>query len=238
MSSRTDSVAGSPRPWRDLWLPIAAAASMTAALWLVFVVVPSERVQGVVQRIFYFHVHLAWMAFGGFVVTAGASVAYLARGSRVADRLAEASAEVGLVFTSLVLITGPLWARPIWGVWWTWDPRLTMTVVLWAIYASYLMLRRLGGRDEVILRYAAVLGVVGVLDIPLLIVAIRLWRGIHPAVMLSEDPDAGLTDPIMIWTFAVTGVALALLFAWLVALRMQFAALDDEVEALTAEDLA
>lgn len=211
---------------------------MTAALWLVFVVVPSERVQGVVQRIFYFHVHLAWMAFGGFVVTAGASVAYLARGSRVADRLAEASAEVGLVFTSLVLITGPLWARPIWGVWWTWDPRLTMTVVLWAIYASYLMLRRLGGRDEVILRYAAVLGVVGVLDIPLLIVAIRLWRGIHPAVMLSEDPDAGLTDPIMIWTFAVTGVALALLFAWLVALRMQFAALDDEVEALTAEDLA
>ncbi len=238
MSSRTDSVAGSPLPWRDLWLPIAAAASMTAALWLVFVVVPSERVQGVVQRIFYFHVHLAWMAFGGFVVTAGASVAYLARGSRVADRLAEASAEVGLVFTSLVLITGPLWARPIWGVWWTWDPRLTMTVVLWAIYASYLMLRRLGGRDEVILRYAAVLGVVGVLDIPLLIVAIRLWRGIHPAVMLSEDPDAGLTDPIMIWTFAVTGVALALLFAWLVALRMQFAALDDEVEALTAEDLA
>ncbi len=238
MSSRTDSVAGSPRPWRDLWLPIAAAASMTAALWLVFVVVPSERVQGVVQRIFYFHVHLAWMAFGGFVVTAGASVAYLARGSRVADRLAEASAEVGLVFTSLVLITGPLWARPIWGVWWTWDPRLTMTVVLWAIYASYLMLRRLGGRDEVILRYAAVLGVVGVLDIPLLIVAIRLWRGIHPAVMLSEDPDAGLTDPIMMWTFAVTGVALALLFAWLVALRMQFAALDDEVEALTAEDLA
>ncbi len=235
MSSRTDRPAGALLPWRDVWLPAATAVAMAVALWLVFVVVPSERVQGTVQRIFYFHVHLAWMAFGGFVVTAGASVAYLARGQRAADRLAEASAEVGLLYTTLVLVTGPLWARPIWGVWWTWDPRLTMTVVLWAIYASYLMLRRLGGRDEVILRYAAVLGVVGVLDIPLLIVAIRLWRGVHPAVLLAKDADAGLADPMMVQTLIVAGIALALLFAWLVVLRMQFSALDDEVEALSAE---
>src|SRR5690606_6398941 len=142
--------------------------------------------------------------FGGFLVVSVASAWYLANGSRTADRLALASAEVGMLYTTLVLVTGPIWAKPIWGVWWTWDPRLTMTVVLWTIYAGYLMLRRLAGGDETILRYAAVLGIVGSLDIPLLVLAIRLWRGIHPAVMLSDDPDAGIKDPWMTWTFVTS----------------------------------
>lgn len=221
--------------WRDVVLPVATGITMLAAIVMVFLLVPSDRAQGVVQRIFYFHVNLAWMCFAGFVVVSIASAWYLATGSRGADRLALASAEVGMLYTTLMLITGPLWAKPIWGVWWTWDPRLTMTVVLWTIYAGYLMLRRLAGGDETILRYAAVLGIVGSLDIPLLVLAIRLWRGIHPAVMLSEDPDAGIKDPMMTWTFLMAMVALGLLFAWLVWLRVRYERIDERLAALHAE---
>lgn len=225
----------SHRLWRDTLLPWLTCLAMLAAIYMIFVAVPSERDQGVVQRIFYFHVNLAWMAFAGFAFVAVASAWFLRTGSRRADRLALANAEVGMLYTTLVLVTGPLWARPIWGVWWTWDPRLTMTVVLWAIYAAYLMLRRLGGQDDTILRYAAVLGIVGSLDIPLLVIAVRLWRGIHPAVMLSEEPDSGLKDPTMIWTLVVSGVALALLFTWLVSLRARLAEVDETVTSLQLE---
>jgi heme exporter protein C len=223
------------RTWQDTILPWLTCASMLAAIFMVFVLVPSERDQGVVQRIFYFHVNLAWMAFGGFAMVAGMSIWFLRSGDRRADRLAHANAEVGMLFTTLVLVTGPIWARPIWGVWWTWDPRLTMTIVLWSIYAAYLMLRRLGGEDDTILRYAAVLGIVGALNIPLLVLAVRLWRGIHPAVMLSEDPDAGLKDPLMGWTLLVSGIALALLFTWLVSLRARLLAVDETVAAMHLE---
>lgn len=234
MSLKTEP--GRAHPWRDTALPALTGIFMLAAIILIFFVVPNEKVQGVTQRIFYFHVHLAWMAFGGFVFVAIASVQFLRTGSQRASQLALANAEVGLLFTTLVLVTGSIWARPIWGVWWTWDPRLTMSIVLWAIYAAYLMLRRVGHGDETIQRYAAVLGIVGTLDIPLLILAIRLWRGIHPAVMLSDDPEAGLRDVTMIWALAISGVALALLFTWLVSLRARYAAIDDKLEALHLED--
>src|SRR5262245_60113601 len=122
-----------PRLWRDRVLPAATGVLMLAAIAMVFLLVPSEREQGVVQRIFYFHVAVAWICFTGFAVVAGASIWFLARASEAADRLAHASAEVSLLYTTLVLVTGPIWARPIWGTWWTWDPRLTMTVVLWTL---------------------------------------------------------------------------------------------------------
>src|SRR5256712_8110838 len=176
-------------------LPPLVCAAMLAALWLVFMAVPTEREMGIVQRIFYFHVASAWVAFLGFFLVAGASAVYLWNGARTADRLAEAAAEVGVLFCTLVLVTGPIWARPVWGVWWTWDPRLTMTVILWLIYASYLMLRAFGSEDEAVRRYAAVLGIVGVLDIPLLMVAVRLLRGMHPAVITRNEGASGLVGP-------------------------------------------
>ena len=228
----------SRRTWQDVILPWATFFSMLAAIFMVFLLVPSERDQGIVQRIFYFHVNLAWMAFAGFAFVAAASIWYLATGNATADRLAVANAEVGLLYTTLVMVTGPIWARPIWGTWWTWDPRLTMTVVLWTIYAAYLMLRRLGTGDDAIVRYAAVLGVVGALDIPLLILAVRIWRGIHPAVMIAKDKDAGLKDPMMGWTLLVSGIALGLLFTWLVSLRARLARIDDGVARLAAEGAA
>src|SRR3989454_11902464 len=175
-------------------LPPLVCAAMLAALWLVFMVVQTERGMGMGQRIFYFHVSSAWVAFLGFFLVAGASAVHLWNGSRAADRLAEAAAEVGVLFCTLVLVTGPLWARPIWGVWWTWDPRLTMTVILWAIYASYLMLRAFGGGDDALRRYAAGLGIIGVLDIPLIMVSVRLLRGIHPAVITRNEGGSGLVD--------------------------------------------
>src|SRR5436853_7215574 len=219
-------------------LPPLVCAAMLAALWLVFMAVPTEREMGIVQRIFYFHVASAWVAFLGFFLVAGASAAYLWNGSAAADRLAQAGGEIGVLFCTLVLVTGPLWARPIWGVWWTWDPRLTMTVILWAIYASYLMLRAFGGNDDAVRRYAAVLGIVGVLDIPIIMVSVRLLRGIHPAVIARNEGGSGLVDPWMRAGLGVSALALVLLAAWLIALRMRGARLAEEVAVLRREALA
>jgi heme exporter protein C len=209
-------------------LPWATLATMLVALWMIFVVVPTEAEMGIVQRIFYFHVPVAWATFLCFFVVAGASAVYLWKGSRAADRLALASAEVGVLFCTLVLVTGPIWARPIWGVWWTWDPRLTMTVILWAIYAGYLMLRAFGGDDDATARYAAVLGIIGVLDIPVIRVSVRLLQGIHPAVLTTKEGTSGLVDPTMRATLYVSAVAMLLLAAWLIALRVRTARLEAE----------
>ena len=225
-------------PFADGVLPWLTGLAMLAALAMVFLYVPTERVQGVVQRVFYFHLPAAWMTFLGFFIVAGASASFLWQGDRFSDLLAQAAAEVGMVFCSLVLITGSIWARPIWGVWWTWDPRLTMTVILWAIYASYLMLRAFGGEDEAVRRYAAVLGIIGVLDIPLIMVSVRLLRGIHPAVITRNEGGSGLVDPWMRVGLVVSALALVLLAAWLIALRMRGARLAEEVAALRRAALA
>jgi heme exporter protein C len=136
------------------------------------------------------------------------------------------------------LITGPLWARPVWGVWFTWDPRLTMTVILWGIYASYIMLRAFGGEDEAVRRWAAVLGLIGVLDIPIIMVSVRLLRGIHPAVIARNEGGSGLVDPWMRIGLAVSSVAVLLLAAWLIRLRAESARLTEEVGVLRQQALA
>jgi len=217
-------------PFADNVLPWLTCLTMVAALAMVFLYVPNEQMQGAPQRIFYFHLPAAWNTFLGFFVVAGASAAYLWQGDRFSDLLAQAAAEVGMVFCTVVLVTGSIWARPIWGVWWTWDPRLTMVAILWTIYAAYILLRVLAGDNELIARYAAVLGIVGVLDIPILYVAVRLWRGIHPKVERMA--------PEMAWTLLVCSAAFLGLFAWLLWLRLRSLQLHDEVAALRREALA
>lgn len=217
-------------PFADSVLPWLTLTTMVAALAMVFLYVPNERVQGIVQRIFYFHLPAAWNTFLGFFIVAGASASYLWQGSRFSDLLAQAAAEIGMVFCTIVLITGSIWARPIWGVWWTWDPRLTMVIVLWTIYAAYLLLRHLAGDTEQIARYAAVLGIVGVLDIPLLHIAVRLWRGIHPKV----DKMA----PEMMWTLLMCTVAFLCLFVWLLWLRLRNLSLREEIVMLRRQAVA
>lgn len=213
-------------------LGAAAAVGMLVTLYLAFLVAPTEASMGDVQRIFYVHVPSAWATFLCFFTVAGASAWYLWKRSPAADRLALASAEVGVLFCTLVMITGPIWARPIWGVWWTWDPRLTMTVILWAIYAGYLLLRAFGGEDEAVARWAAVLGIVGVLDIPIIRVSVRLLQGMHPAVITTKEGTSGLVDPMMRVTLYVGAVSMLLLAAWLVLLRMRTERLSGEVAAL------
>lgn len=213
-------------------LELSTGVAMVAALWLIFLVVPTEATMGLVQRIFYIHVPCAWAAFACFFVVAGASAVYLWKGSARADALAVASAEVGLLFCTLVLVTGPIWARPIWGVWWTWDPRLTMTVILWAIYAAYVMLRAFGGEEDAVARYAAVLGIVGVLDIPVIRVSVRLLQGMHPAVLTTRQGGSGLGDPTMRAALYVTSIAVLLLAAWLVGMRARVERTAREVGAL------
>lgn len=228
----------------EAWLGWTAGVGMIAALWLIFVVVPTEAQMGIVQRIFYVHVPCAWVAYLCFVTVAIASGRYLWSRSERADRLAVASAEVGVLFCTLLLVTGPIWARPIWGVWWTWDPRLTMTVILWAIYLGYVMLRAFGAEEEGIASYAAVLGIFGVLAIPVIRVSVRLLQGMHPAVLTTRDGGSGLTDPTMRTTLWVTALAMTLLAAWLVVLRVRLEGmertvlgvrrtLDEREEALT-----
>ena len=214
----------------DRVLPVVATIAMLAALWCVFMYVPNERMQGAVQRIFYFHVNAAWAAFLGFFVAAGASAMFLWRGHAEYDRLAVAAVEIGMMFCTMVLITGPIWARPIWGAWWTWDPRLTMTVILWTVYAVYLVLRSGAREDPQIARYAAVLAVIGVLDVPLIMISVRLWRGIHPSVISAPANKGGLEDPRMVVALLVTLVAFALLFLWLFWLRYEGLRLRDALQ--------
>ena len=217
------------------WLGWAAAVTMTAALYLIFMVVPTEREMGIVQRIFYFHVPCWWVAYGGFFVVAVASAVYLWNGSPAADHVAVAAAEVGVLFCTLGLVTGPLWARPIWGVWWTWDPRLTMSLILWAIYVAYLMLRAFGGEGEAVARYAAVLGIVGIIDIPVIHYAVRLLQGIHPAVLRTREGGTGLADPSMRAALYVASLAMILVGAWLVTLRVRTERLAAAVAVLRRE---
>ncbi|MFC1976986.1 cytochrome c biogenesis protein [Chloroflexota bacterium] len=161
-----------------LWLSLAL---MVIALNLVFVFVPTEKEMGIVQRIFYLMVPTAWLALLSFLVVFIGSILYLVKRESKWDILAHSSAEVGIVFTTSTLIVGSLWAKPIWGVWWTWEePRLTSTLVLWFIYFAYFMVRSFATEESRGARFAAVVGIIGFVDIPIITLTTTLWRGIHP----------------------------------------------------------
>ncbi|GBD26088.1 Heme exporter protein C [bacterium HR30] len=219
-------------PLLETLLAAAAGAAMVLALGAIFLFVPTDRVQGVVQRIFYFHVPLAIVTFVAFGFTAVASALYLWRNDPKWDRRAYASAELGVLYCTLVLVTGPIWAKPIWGTWWTWDARLTTTLILWLIYIAYLMLRNLTTDPEQGARFAAILGVVGALDIPIINRSVYWWRTIHPAVLVTREGGTGLTDPRMQLTLLVAFVALLVLFLWLLKLRSSQAELEAQIGAV------
>jgi heme exporter protein C len=203
----------------SIGLGLVTLALMGTALFMVFDYVPTEAAQGIVQRIFYFHVPCAWVAFAAFALVAIAGIFYLWLGQQVWDDLAFAAAEIGMVFCTLVLVTGSIWAKPIWGTWWTWDSRLTTTLILWLLYGGYLMLRAMGDDTPQIARFAAVVGIVAAADVPVIIVSVRLWRTIHPAVLVTREGSHGLEDPRMVATLLVSLAAFTALFIWLLMLR-------------------
>lgn len=224
------SRAQASRAGRDL-LAWAAGAVMALALYLIFVWVPDERTMGIVSRIFYAHVAAAWSAFGAFFVTFLAGALYLWRRQFLLDVVAAASAEIGVLFTTAVLVTGPLWARPVWNVWWTWDPRLTTTLVLWFLYVGYLMLRQALEGEERRARFAAVYGIVAFFDVPVVFESVRWWRTIHPQVL---GPGEMQIAPEMALTLAVTVVAFTLLYLLLLRRAVAVALAERAVERLKA----
>ena len=196
---------------------------------------PREATMGDIQRIFYYHVPSAWTSFLCFFANFIASIIYLARRNLKADAFAVSTAEVGVVFCTVVLVTGPLWARPVWGIWWTWDARLTTTLVLWLIYVSYLMLRRYS-TGQATPTLAAALAIFGFLDVPIVYMSIRWWRTQHPQPVIAGGQGSGL-DPHMwtavLWNWAAF-MAFAALLIW-VRYRLEITRqLLDEAHALKA----
>ncbi len=210
---------------------ILSYIGIMVALYMAFLYAPTERTMGDVQRIFYFHVPSAWVSFIAFGVVAVASIFFLVTGKSRWDRLAYSSAEVGILFLTLVLITGPLWAKPVWGVYWTWDARLTTSFILWLIYIAYLMLRNYVSDPERGARFAAVFGIVGFVDVPIVYFSIRWWRTLHPSAVVVGGEGSGLA-PAMLQTLLTGVAAFTLLFITLLIFRYKNALLHDELEHL------
>ncbi|MFP5297488.1 MAG: cytochrome c biogenesis protein [Actinomycetota bacterium] len=196
---------------------------------------------GPLQRIFYFHVPSAWVGYLAFAIVFIASIAYLRTGARRWDLLAHGAAEVGTVFVTLVLITGPIWARPVWGTWWQWDARLTSSFVLWLTYIGYLFLRGLATEPRSVGRLAAIVGIVGFINVPIVHFSVYWWRTLHPSgptpANLAEG--SGLGGPELAAFFTALA-AFTLLGAWMLATRVRVGILADRVEDLEmrAEHLA
>jgi heme exporter protein C len=206
---------------RRLW-GILTAISFPVLLAMAFLYAPEDANQGAAQRIFYIHVPSAWIGFLAFFVVFIASIAFLRTGKRKWDDMAASSAEVGVIFTTGVLITGPLWGRPVWGVYWTWDPRLTSFLMLWLIYLSYIVLR--GYVPEPIRRakFSAVLGIVGFLDVPIVYLSARWWRSEHPTQFVVESGDL----PVQMLITLLVGVAtFTFFYLYLLSVRRSVARL-------------
>jgi heme exporter protein C len=207
----------------------ASAIVMVVALYMVFVYAPMEQTMGDMQRIFYFHVSSAWVGFFAFFVTLIASIAYLWKGTRKWDIVALSSVEVGVTFMTMAIISGSIWAKVAWNVWWTWDPRLTTSTILWLIYVSYLMLRNAIDEEARRARFAAVYGIVGFVSVPITFMAIRWWRTIHPVIL---DSGGFHLAPPMVTTLMFCIGAFTLLYFTLLVHRMHLDQLADEVEEL------
>ena len=180
---------------------------MAVTIWMALLSAPTDAVQGPPQRIFYFHVPVAWIGMLAFVVMAAAGVAYLWKKDERWDWLARASAEIGLVFISLALITGSIWGRVTWGTWWTWDARLTTTLILWFIYVGYLMLRGYMGRTPASARSGAVMAIICVIDVPIIYESVNWWRTLHPTAEVGVQgalpPSVVLTLMVSLTTFTI-----------------------------------
>jgi len=208
------------------------------AIAAIFIFVPTEKTEGPIQRIMYLHIPSAWLAFFAFFIVFISSILFLWKKEREWDIYAHASAEIGVVFCSLVLITGPIWAKPIWGTWWVWDARLTSTLILWLIYVAYLMLRSQTEAGSMRARYAAVLGIVGFLNIPFIHFSVLWWRTFHPQpkVISAEGFGKGM-DTSMLATLGISLCAFTLLYFLLMGQRIRLERLKDEVDRLKRQKL-
>ncbi len=219
-------------PMSALW-PVIALLALAAAQAFGFLTSPPDRDMGHLQKIMYVHVPAAWNAFLAFVVVFGGSILYLWKRDERWDLLAAAAAEVAAVLTALTIALGSIWGRPTWGVWWTWDPRLTSTAILLVIIVGYLALRSFVDEPERRARWSAAVGILGALNVPIVYMSVRWWRTLHQPQSLPST-----VDPAYAWGLRLNAIAFLVLMIWLVRARYRAATLErmreraDEREAL------
>ncbi len=231
MQNTTTRQSGKAGPLYSLvpWLALAGGAALAVCQWFIFSYAPLESTMGPPQKIFYLHLPLAWWGLFSFFTVFVASIAYLKTRAPKWDALAGAAAEVGLLLASLALLSGMLWAKPAWGVWWTWDARLTTTLVMCFVYAGYLIIRGMDMPPGKRAQIAAVVGVAAFLDVPLVFVSARLWSYVHPK-SITLEPEMKLTVVVCVASFG-------LLWAALLALRHRLARDEQLLDALARDRL-
>ncbi len=225
----------------SLFLLLLAGAMMLGTLYLIFIWVPTEKNLGISQRIFYIHVPVAWVGFLAFFFVLTGSVGYLfavkssnnqaLMSAKSWDRFAYSAAEIGVLFMTLMLISGILWAKPVWGVWWTWDPRLSTSLILWLTYVAYLMLRAYSYNEDQSARYSAILGIAGFINVPIVYLSIVWWRTVHPQVLVGPAASGSL-DPSMRMVLLAATATFTVLFIYLLVERMSLQKSEEQMEMI------
>ena len=211
---------------RDALL-ISGASMMAFTLYLVYFWAPTEQNLGVSQRIFYFHVPLGWIGMVSIIVVAVASILHLTTGRQKWDDLAYSTAELGVIYASLILVTGAIWGKPVWGVWWTWDPKLTTTLVLWFVYVGYLMVRAYGPAGGQGKRFASVIALIGAIDAPIIYKATDWWRSAHPDNNIPSDLDGR-----MLLTLLVSVVTFTIIYLFMLMERYSLRKSESDLDEL------
>jgi heme exporter protein C len=230
----SDSQSAAPSSAVISWPAVAGVFLLLAAgTYAALIYAPTEATMGLIQRIFYFHLASGWTFFVAFFLVFVGSVAFLFTRDAKWDWLSVASAEVGLAFVTVVLVTGPIWAKPVWGIWWTWDARLTSTFMLWVLFVSYLVLRTLVDDPERRAVVSAVFGIFACLDVPLVYFSIWWFRTQHPQPVIG---GGGSLDPRMWWAVLICWAAMLGVMALLIRIRYRLEALRSEVDAIRLEE--
>ena len=204
---------------------------MLVTIYMVFMWVPTEQNLGVSQRIFYVHVPLDWIGMVSIFVVGIASVIHLLTKKNLWDAIAYSAAELGVIFATLILITGAVWAKPVWGVWWSWDPKLTTTLILWFVYVGYLMVRSFSPRGSQGRRYASVVALLGAIDAPIIYLASIWWRTAHPNLNIGPlaESDSDL-DSKMYITFFVSLITFTIFYVYVMLERIQMRKCEDDLD--------
>lgn len=206
--------------------------TMAIALYMVFIWSPIEKVMHEVQKIFYFHVGTAWVGFFAFFVVFVCSIAYLKTKDHKWDIIAASAAEIGVVFITLVIVTGPIWAKSAWNTWWTWEPRLTTSLILWFIYIAYVLVRASSMEAEKKARLAAIFGIIGFVDVPIVFLSIKWWSVAHP--FLIENGKMNL-ETSMLYTLLVSVAAFTLLFFYLLQKGIAISKVENEINSIKGQ---
>lgn len=208
---------------------IITSLLMLANMYLIFMWVPTEQNLGISQRIFYVHVPVAWVGMVAIFVVAIGSVLHLITRNDRWDAIAYSAAEIGLIFGTLMLVTGALWAKPAWGVWWQWDPKLTTALILWFIYVGYLMVRAYAPSGSQGRRYASVVALIGAIDAPIIYMASVWWRTAHPDLNIGPLAESSLdTNMLMVWLYST--VVFTVFYVYLLIERISMRKAEDDID--------